>query len=260
MNKQQFMFTLSQNLKPLGQAAVQDILADFDDHFRNGLDAGHSEDEIANELGSPAEIARQYLDESADILTAAAPADPKAALPADPKAATPAVPSLNVATTHAVYPGTGSTQPTATASAQPTATAFAQPTATAFAQPAAAATQPAATTSAQPKGTTSHDGTLIAVILLNIFIGVPIWIALFATLSGFWAAAAGIGVTACVLFALAIFETGITSLILVLFGLAQTALTILAIILMVYLTKWLINGLRAYVRWNRNLVRGGANL
>lgn len=237
MNKQQFMFTLSQNLKPLGQSAVQDILADFDDHFRNGLDAGHSEDEIANELGNPAEIARQYLDESADILTAAAPADPIAALPADPKAAAPAdpktvnpvVPSLNVATTHAVYPGTGSTQPTATASAQPT-------------------------------GRTSHDGALIAVILLNIFIGVPIWIALFATLSGFWAAAAGIGVTACVLFALAIFETGITSLILVLFGLAQTALTILAIILMVYLTKWLINGLRAYVRWNRKLVRGGAAL
>ena len=245
MNKQQFMFTLSQNLKPLGQSAVQDILADFDDHFRNGLDAGHSEDEIANELGNPAEIARQYLDESADILTAAAPADPIAALPADPKAAAPAdpktvnpvVPSLNVATTHAVYPGTGSTQPTATAFAQPTATA-----------------------SAQPTGRTSHDGALIAVILLNIFIGVPIWIALFATLSGFWAAAAGIGVTACVLFALAIFETGITSLILVLFGLAQTALTILAIILMVYLTKWLINGLRAYVRWNRKLVRGGAAL
>ena len=73
MNKQQFLFTLSQSLKPLGSAAIQDILADFDDHFRNGLDAGRSEDEIANELGNPAEIARQYLDESADILTAAAP-------------------------------------------------------------------------------------------------------------------------------------------------------------------------------------------
>lgn len=256
MNKQQFMFTLSQNLKPLGQSAVQEILADFDDHFRNGLDAGQSEDEIAYELGNPAEIARQYLDESADILTIATPSDQTAA--------TTAVPTLNVATAQAVYPGTGLAQPIAagtsrpaTATTQPAAAAT-QPAKTASAQPIAAVPQPATTASAQPAGQTSHDGTLIAVILLNIFIGVPIWIALFATLSGFWAAAAGIGVTACVLFALAIFETGITSLILVLFGLAQTALTILAIILMVYLTKWLINGLRAYIRWNRNLVRGGA--
>lgn len=219
MNKQQFMFTLSQNLKPLGQSTVQEILADFDDHFRNGLDAGQSDDEIANELGNPAEIARQYLDESADILSAAPPVDRSVAAPA--------VQDGYAARAQPVYPGTGATQPTATA---------------------------------QSTARTGHDGTLIAVILLNIFIGVPIWIALFATLSGFWAAAAGIGVTACVLFALAIFETGITSLILVLFGLAQTALTVLAIILMVYLTKWLINGLRAYVRWNRKLVRGGASL
>jgi uncharacterized membrane protein len=236
MNKQQFLFTLSQSLKPLGSAAIQDILADFDDHFRNGLDAGRTEEEIADELGNPAEIARQYLDESADILTAAPPdianVKPMVAQPV-PQIAQPAyMPQPGQMLQPGQLPQPGQ-----------------------MPQPGQAAQmhQTVQTNQAMP----SHDGTLIAVILLNIFIGVPIWIALFATLSGFWAAAAGIGITACVLFALAIFETGITSLILVLFGLAQTALTILAIILMVYLTKWLINGLRAYVRWNRKLVRGG---
>ena len=232
MNRKQFMFTLSQGLEQLGQSAVQDILTDFDDHFRNGLEAGQSEDEITNELGNPADIARQYLDESADILL---------------RDSRPVIePVTRIVGTSGPAPSAGQVD--------------SQTVTPAVGQTAGqAAGQPIGQTVRQPEGqAASRDGMLIAVILLNIFIGVPIWITLFATLSGFWAAAAGIGVTACVLFALAIFETGITSLILLLFGLAQTALTILAIILMVFLTKWLINGLRAYIRWSRKLVRGGA--
>ena len=215
MNKQQFMFTLSQGLEPLGRPAVNDILADFEDHFRNGMQAGLAEDRIADELGNPAEIARQYLDETSPVLL---------------KEKAPALDKIKQIVDAPAQPGDSGTL-----------------------------SQPAATPAVQAPHVekTGNDATLVAVILFNIFIGVPIWIALFAVLSGFWAAAAGIGATACILFALAIFETGITSVILVLFGLAQTALTTLSVILMVYLTKWLISGLRAYIRWSRKLIRGG---
>ena len=103
-----------------------------------------------------------------------------------------------------------------------------------------------------------NEGALIAVILLNLLIGIPIWVSLFSTLAGLWAAAGGIGIAAAFLFAAAIVQAGVTSLILALFGLSLTALTVLTIILMVYLTKWLCIGLVKYVRWNRNLVMGGS--
>ena len=109
----------------------------------------------------------------------------------------------------------------------------------------------------KPKGKI-NEGALIAVIVLNLLIGIPVWISLFSTLFGLWAAAGGVGVAAAVLFAVAIVQAGVTSLILALFGLSLTALTVLLIILMVYLTKWLCIGLVKYVRWNRDLVLGGS--
>jgi uncharacterized membrane protein len=103
-----------------------------------------------------------------------------------------------------------------------------------------------------------NEGALIVVILLNIFLGIPIWISLFSTLFGLWVTAGSLGIAAAVLFAVAIVQAGVASLILAMFGLSLTALTVLAIVLMVYLTKWLCLGLAAYVRWNRNLVMGGS--
>lgn len=118
--------------------------------------------------------------------------------------------------------------------------------------PVAPAAQP------QPPKNKLNEGALVGVILFNIFLGIPIWISLFSTLFGFWVAAGGIGISAAVLFVVAIVQAGYVSIILALFGLALTALTILAIILMVYLTKWLCIGLVSYVRWNKKLVMGGS--
>jgi uncharacterized membrane protein len=87
-----------------------------------------------------------------------------------------------------------------------------------------------------------REGALLGVIALNLFIGIPLWLTLFATLAGFWAGAGSIGAAAVVLFVLAVFQAGVISLILVLFAIALTALTILAVILMVFLTKWLFKG------------------
>ncbi len=101
---------------------------------------------------------------------------------------------------------------------------------------------------------------LVGVVLLNIFIGIPLWLTLFSLLTGFWAGAGSIGAAAVVLFVLAVFQAGVISLILMLFGLSLVSLSILCIVLLVYLTRWLIMGLRAWIKWNRRLVIGGKTL
>ena len=126
-------------------------------------------------------------------------------------------------------------------------------------EPNASAPGPAAQVNPAKPARIKGDA-LLAVILLNVFLGIPIWVSLYCTLFGFWVAAGSIGVAACVLFTVAILKSGIASVILILFGIALTALTILAIILMVYLTKWLCIGLCHYVRWNRKWVTGGSQI
>jgi uncharacterized membrane protein len=197
MNKRQFLDSLQLSLQTLGPAAVRDILGDFDEHFAGGTSRGKSEEEIAAELGDPAEIAQQYLDAASGSQA-------------------------------------GQGQAAASESTGPARAA-------------------ASDSAAKPN---VNEMALIAVILLNIFFGIPVWIALFATLFGCWAAAGGIGVAAIVLFAVAIIQTGMISLILALLGLALTALAVLMVILMVFISKWLVTGCVQYIRWNKRLVLG----
>jgi uncharacterized membrane protein len=211
MNKQQYLGILRQELTNLGPAAVNEIIRDFEEHYANGLANGKSEDEITSDLGSPTEIARQYLEGSYE-----GPPAREEAKTAGPQAA-------------------GQT---------------------------ARMAEPVSRTgtevkSAQPAKAKINETALVLVIILNILIGIPLWISLFATLFGCWVAAGGLGVAALVLFVLAIVQTGVAGLILALFGLSLTALAVLAIILMVYLSKWLVSGLIYYIRWNGKLVTGG---
>jgi uncharacterized membrane protein len=221
MNKHQYLDTLRQELSRLGPAAVNEIIADFEDHFAGGLAHGKSEDEITAELGDPAEIARQYLEGVIDgtsvknIGQAYRYQDPAQSPPTgEYRQASPSDP--------------GSTQPK----------------------------QNGTPATAKPGGKV-NETALLTVILLNIILGIPIWIGLFATLFGCWATAGGIGVAAIVLFAVAVVQTGIVSIILALFGLSLAALTILAAILMYFLSKWLVLGLVKYIHWNKRLVMGG---
>ncbi|HBP38443.1 MAG TPA: hypothetical protein DD640_06830 [Clostridiales bacterium] len=223
MNKNQFMRLLQQELHDLGPTAVSDILADFEEHFASALALGKTEAEITTELGDPLEIAQQYKESAADD---------RAARPS------PTTPE---------YQHQDQDQAPSGAAAQP------------LPRRAHYADVPYPAAQVKPSMPTKINGAaLLAVILLNVFLGIPIWISLYCTLFGFWVAAGSIGVAACVLFTVAILKSGIASLILVLFGIALTALTILAIILMVYLTKWLCIGLSRYVRWNRKWVTGGS--
>jgi uncharacterized membrane protein len=60
MNRDEFLKTLETSLTAFNQEEKKDILYDYEEHFRIGLQNGKTDDELINELGSPADIAKQY--------------------------------------------------------------------------------------------------------------------------------------------------------------------------------------------------------
>lgn len=62
MNKQSFMYNLDGALARLKPEERKDILADFEEHFANGMASGKSEEEVARELGDPVALAAQYTE------------------------------------------------------------------------------------------------------------------------------------------------------------------------------------------------------
>lgn len=60
MNKKAFMEELALLLERLPREEREDILADYEDHFAAGLEAGKTEEEIARALGNPETIARNF--------------------------------------------------------------------------------------------------------------------------------------------------------------------------------------------------------
>lgn len=60
MNKQEFLKELKQNLRGFSQEEIDDILYDYEEHFSIGLSSGKTEEEIAEDLGNPKDIAQQY--------------------------------------------------------------------------------------------------------------------------------------------------------------------------------------------------------
>jgi len=61
MNKYEFMYRLNSELSALGIEDKGDIMGDYEEHFRMGLEAGKTDDEIVKELGNPVELAKSYL-------------------------------------------------------------------------------------------------------------------------------------------------------------------------------------------------------
>jgi uncharacterized membrane protein len=61
MNKEQFLKQLSSSLKRLPTDERQDILQDYEEHFAIGLEQGKTEEDIASSLGSPNQIAKEFL-------------------------------------------------------------------------------------------------------------------------------------------------------------------------------------------------------
>ncbi|EIA6623237.1 DUF1700 domain-containing protein [Listeria monocytogenes] len=63
MNKQDFLNELNQRLELLDPKERRELLSDYQEHFRNGIEAGKSEEQIVFDLGSPEEIAADIISE-----------------------------------------------------------------------------------------------------------------------------------------------------------------------------------------------------
>lgn len=61
MNKEQFLKSLDKALTKLPTAERNDILRDFEEHFIFGREEGKSDEQIANSLGTPKQIAKELL-------------------------------------------------------------------------------------------------------------------------------------------------------------------------------------------------------
>ncbi len=64
MTKKEFLDKLEKNLKGLKKKDISEILSDYEEHFRIGLEKGKSEEKIADELGDVVQIANQFKIES----------------------------------------------------------------------------------------------------------------------------------------------------------------------------------------------------
>lgn len=59
MTRSEFIAALRRGLAGFGAARTNDIIADYESHFDEGLASGRSEEEIAAALGDPARLARE---------------------------------------------------------------------------------------------------------------------------------------------------------------------------------------------------------
>ena len=60
MNKKDFMYKLSLYLGGIPGEDRQDVISDFEEHFKEGLAEGRTEEEIAGSLGDPKSLANQF--------------------------------------------------------------------------------------------------------------------------------------------------------------------------------------------------------
>ena len=59
MNRANFLAQLRAGLSGLHQSDINDVIADYESHFADGVAAGRTEDEVAAALGDPARLARE---------------------------------------------------------------------------------------------------------------------------------------------------------------------------------------------------------
>ena len=62
MTKKEYIEALDQYLVTMSASEKADILSDYEEHFRVGLENGKTESQIAASLGSPYDVANQFLE------------------------------------------------------------------------------------------------------------------------------------------------------------------------------------------------------
>ena len=61
MTKNEYLNSIKSYLKSLPDDEIRKILRDYEEHFIIGREKGRTEDEIADELGTPKEVADSIL-------------------------------------------------------------------------------------------------------------------------------------------------------------------------------------------------------
>jgi uncharacterized membrane protein len=64
MNKEQFLSQLKRSLSGIPEEEKKEILYDYEEHFRSGLENGQEEEDIARSLGNPRVLGKSYRIES----------------------------------------------------------------------------------------------------------------------------------------------------------------------------------------------------
>ncbi len=62
MKKQEYLDLLRYYLRAMPKSIIEDIILDYEEHFRLGLETGKTEEKICEELGSPELIAKQFIE------------------------------------------------------------------------------------------------------------------------------------------------------------------------------------------------------
>ena len=73
MNRAEFIGRLNKALAPLDEHERSDIIMDYAEHFDAGAASGSTQEEIAQRLGSPEELAQPYLDQHYGAASAETP-------------------------------------------------------------------------------------------------------------------------------------------------------------------------------------------
>lgn len=61
MNKKQFLFILQNHLTSITDEERKELIADYENHFSDGMQSGKTEEQIAHELGDPFELVKEIL-------------------------------------------------------------------------------------------------------------------------------------------------------------------------------------------------------
>lgn len=59
MTREGFLFRLREGLRGVSPTARDEIIADYTQHFQDGMEAGRTEEEVATALGDPSRLARE---------------------------------------------------------------------------------------------------------------------------------------------------------------------------------------------------------
>ncbi|MBO4635956.1 MAG: DUF1700 domain-containing protein [Clostridiales bacterium] len=188
MVKTEYLKKLEAELGLMSYKDVKDILSEISDHFDEGVRMGHTEEEIAENLGSPVDLAKAYKEGTSPLL--------------------PTAPRKRASE----YTNVKREQ-----------------------DPAAGK---------------------IFVVIFNIFVAIPLWIALFFIILAAVGIFAG-GIAGLVAFCLAIPTFGAYMTPCIFLAVTLGLILIVLFVICFFAVKYFIKGTSAYIKWNKKLWREG---